>query len=150
VKIIQPASVHIRLSDDSGMFKAAVLPADNHHMDIVQMRDGRWRAFAVTRHERQMPGWRPVWEVNRLGGKLVMRLHKGDLVEWQADDGAREMLVVARLSGSSGILHFNRPWAEPGSSPLVAAAASTLKRKQARAVEASPGGILCFRRTNAA
>jgi HNH endonuclease len=150
VKIVQPAAGHVRLSDNSGAFKAAVLPADNHHMDIVQMRDGRWTAFTVTRHERRQPGWRPLWEANRLGGKLVMRLHKGDMVEWQADDGNREMLVVARLSGSSGILHFNRPLAETGSRSLVAAAASTLKKKQAKAVEASAGGRTRFRRTNVA
>lgn len=150
VKIVQAALGQIRLIDDDGAFKAAVLAADNHHMDIVQMRDGRWKAFAVTRHERCKPGWRPLWEVNRLGGKLVMRLHKGDMVEWQADDGSREMLVVTRLNGTSGILHFTRPWAGSGSDALVAAAASTLKKKQAKAVEASPGGTPCFRRTNAA
>jgi 5-methylcytosine-specific restriction endonuclease McrA len=150
VKVVQKAQGHIRLAHKDGAFKAAVLTADNHHMDIVQLRDGRWKAFAVTRHDRLQPGWRPVWEVNRLGGKLVMRLHKGDMVEWQADERSREMLVVARLNGSSGIVHFSRPWAEAGSSSLVAAAAATLKMRQAKAVEADPAGRTRFRRSNAA
>lgn len=150
VKVVHPACRQIIVTGLAGAFKAAVLPADNHHMDIVKMRNGEWKAFAVTRHDRVQPGWRPVWEANHSGGKLVMRLHKGDLMEWQADDGSREVLIVARLNGISGIIHFSRPWATGAANKLVAAAPGTLKKRQAKALEAGPGGLMRFRRSNAA
>ncbi|MGB8816453.1 MAG: hypothetical protein WCC66_00860 [Rhizobiaceae bacterium] len=150
VKIMQPGSEAIILRDAAGRFLAAVLSADNHHMDIVQMRDGLWRAFAAARHQRAQPDWRPQWEANRLGGKLVMRLHKGDLVEWQSDTGDREVLIVARISGSSGIVHFSRPFGDTEGAGLVAAAARTMQKRQMRALHADAAGGIRYRRSNCA
>jgi len=75
----------------------AVTPGENHHIDIVQIRDGLWKGFAATVFEVNRKDWRPIWEREKLGGKLVMRLHKGDAVEVLDEDGVRRVKVVVRI-----------------------------------------------------
>ncbi len=90
----------------TGATYKAVTPGENHHIDIVQMRDGSWKGFAATVFEVNQKGWRPLWEREKLGGKLVMRLHKGDAVEVDDADGVRRVKTVVRLSPSNGILYL--------------------------------------------
>lgn len=85
----------------TGAAYKALIPGENHLVDIVQMRDGTWRGFAATVFEVNQKGWRPQWEVQKLGGKLVMRLHKGDLVEIDDADGLRRIKVVHRIEISA-------------------------------------------------
>jgi CRISPR-associated endonuclease Csn1 len=80
----------------------AVTPGENHHIDIVQMRDGSWKGFAATMFEVNRADWRPIWEREKLGGKLAMRLHKGDAVEVDDDDGVRRVKTVVRIEPSAG------------------------------------------------
>lgn len=89
----------------SGVAYKALIPGENHHIDIVQMRDGSWKAFVATRFEVNQAGWRPRWEREKLGGKLVMRIHKGDVVA--LDDGGRaRYMSVHRLSPSNNVLYL--------------------------------------------
>lgn len=81
----------------SGAPYKAVAPGENHHIDIVQMRDGSWKGFAATVFEVNRKDWRPQWERERLGGKLVMRLHKGDMVELEDKGGGRVVKNVQQL-----------------------------------------------------
>lgn len=71
----------------SGSVYKALITGENHHIDIVQMQDGTWHAFGATRFEVNLKNWRPIWERERLGGKLVMRVHKGDVIA--VEDGER-------------------------------------------------------------
>jgi CRISPR-associated endonuclease Csn1 len=79
----------------------ALVPGENHHVDIVQMRDGTWRGYAVTVFEVNRKDWRPSWERDKVGGKLIMRLHKGDTVEIDDDDGIRRTKTVHRIEISA-------------------------------------------------
>jgi CRISPR-associated endonuclease Csn1 len=79
----------------------ALVPGENHHVDIVQMRDGTWRGFAATVFEVNRKDWRPSWERDKVGGKLVMRLHKGDTVEIDDNDGIRRTKTVHRIEISA-------------------------------------------------
>ncbi len=97
--------VHIRDRRTGAVYKA-LLPGDNHHIDIVQMRDGTWRCFAATVFDVNQPDWRPLWERKKLGGKLVMRVHKGDMVEVDDTDGQRRIKTVHRLSPSNNVLYL--------------------------------------------
>ncbi|WP_333823962.1 type II CRISPR RNA-guided endonuclease Cas9 [Pinisolibacter sp.] len=102
IRVLKPeASIEPILDRKTGKPYRAVTPGENHHVDIVQMRDGSWRGFAASVFEVNRPGWRPQWERDRLGGKLVMRLHKGDLVEVQDSDGERRIKVVHRIEISA-------------------------------------------------
>jgi CRISPR-associated endonuclease Csn1 len=80
----------------TGKAYKAVAPGENHHVDIVQMRDGSWKGFAVTVFEANQKGFRPKWEREKLGGKLVMRLHKGDAVELESG-GVRIVKYVQQI-----------------------------------------------------
>ncbi len=90
--------LHIKDRRTGAVYKA-LLPGENHHIDIVQLRDGRWRGFAATVFDVNQPGWRPQWEADKRGGKLVMRLHKGDTVEIdnKYKPGIRQIMVVHQL-----------------------------------------------------
>jgi len=90
--------VHIRDRRTGAVYKA-LLPGENHHIDIVQMRDGTWKGFGATVFEVNQKSWRPRWEVEKLGGKLVMRLHKGDTIEVddKTDPGVRRYMTIHRL-----------------------------------------------------
>jgi CRISPR-associated endonuclease Csn1 len=90
----------------TGVVYKALLPGENHHIDIVQMRDGSWRGFAATVFDVNQKGWRPQWEVDKLGGKLVMRLHKGDTIEIDDPDGMRRVKIVHRLSPSNSVIYL--------------------------------------------
>lgn len=97
--------VHIRDRRTGAVYKA-LLPGDNHHIDIVQMRDGSWRGFAATVFDVNQPGWRPLWERKKLGGLLVMRISKGDAVEVDDLDGQRRIKTVYRLAPSNNVLYL--------------------------------------------
>ncbi len=93
----------VKINDrQTGKPYKAVAPGENHHVDIVQMRDGTWQGFAATVFEVNQRGYRPEWEQQKLGGKLVMRLHKGDMVELRDDRTGRRMVkVVQRIEISA-------------------------------------------------
>ena len=91
---ISAVAIHDRRS---GKAYKAVAPGENYCVDVVQMRDGSWKGFAATVFDVNRKGWRPEWERDKLGGKLVMRLHKGDAVELLDDDGVRRIKIAVRL-----------------------------------------------------
>lgn len=101
---VQKEFVPIR-SRNSGAVYKALIAGENHHIDIVQMRDGTWQGFAATRFEVNQQGWRPVWEREKLGGKLVMRVHKGDVIAVE-DNGRARYMTVHRLSPSNNVLYL--------------------------------------------
>ena len=90
---------------NSGTVYKALIAGENHHVDIVQMRDGTWQGFAATRFEVNQNGWRPDWECEKLGGKLVMRVHKGDVLALE-DNGHDRYMTVHRLSPSNNVLYL--------------------------------------------
>ena len=99
--------VHVRDRRNGAVYKA-LIPGENHHIDIVQMRDGSWKGYAATVFEVNQKGWRPEWEIEKIGGKLVMRLHKGDTIEVndKHDSSIRHLMTVHRLSPSNNVLYL--------------------------------------------
>ncbi len=89
----------------SGAVYKALIAGENHHVDIVQMRDERWEAFPATRFDVNQKDWRPLWERDKLGGKLVMRVHKGDVIAIE-DDGRQRLMTIHRLNPSSNRLYL--------------------------------------------
>ncbi len=98
VRILKPEASAVPIADRrTGEHYKALVPGENWCVDIVQMRDGSWKGFAASIFEASKKDWRPLWERERLGGKLVMRVHKGDLVEINEKDGERAVKRVAQL-----------------------------------------------------
>jgi CRISPR-associated endonuclease Csn1 len=98
------AGVVLIKNRQTGVVYKALSPGDNHHIDIVQMRDGTWQGFGATFFEVNQKDWRPIWERERLGGKLVMRIYKGDMIEVDDADGVRRVKTVRQLRPSNNIL----------------------------------------------
>jgi CRISPR-associated endonuclease Csn1 len=157
VKVIRKAMDAIDIAKNGGTGAAAVVPTDNHHLDIVQLRCGTWKAFGAARHQVAQPGWRPDWERQRIGGKLVMRLHKGDMLEMQCEDGSTRLMTVVRISGSSGNVHVADHFragggaegeTADGDARCFALAPNSLRLRDARAIDVGPGGDTRYRRSN--
>lgn len=148
--------VPVRDRRTGGVYKA-LIAGENHHMDIVQMREGDWQAFAATRFEVNQKDWRPPWERQKLGGKLVMRVHKGDVIAIE-DRGAKRYMSVHRLSPSNNVLYLAEHF-EGGSlgkrhndgNDLFRwdfASVSSLKARKARLVHVDILGKVSVRRSN--
>lgn len=73
---------------------------DNHHVDIVETPDGKWHGEGVSVFDANRPDHSPAWRERLPGARLVMRLHKGDLVEVE-HDGLRKVMRVYRLEPSN-------------------------------------------------
>lgn len=87
---------------ETGKPYKAVVPAENWCVDIVSVPDRKkggyvWKGFGAHIFEVNKKDWRPVWEREKIGGKLIMRLHKGDLIELLDDDGVRRIKRVVQL-----------------------------------------------------
>ena len=103
VRLLKPEANAVTIADRrTGAPYKAVVPAENWCIDIVQMRDGAWKGYAATIFEVNRKSWRPQWERDKVGGKLVMRLMKNDLLEIDEKDGARAIKRVVRLEPVAG------------------------------------------------
>lgn len=83
----------------------ALIPGENHHMDIVEGPDGVWRGYAATVFGANQKGSEPRWKTDLPGARLIMRLHKGDVVELE-DGGERKIKRVVRISPSNNIVYL--------------------------------------------
>ena len=109
VRLLKPEASNQIINDRrTGEPYKALVPGENWCMDIVSLRDGKggqvWKGFAASVFEANQPNWHPRWEREKLGGKLIMRLHKGDLVEIDDPDGVRRIKKVVQLREVSGHL----------------------------------------------
>lgn len=87
-----------------------LLPEENHHVDLVSLRDGVWQYYWTSAFDVNRTDWRPEWETKRVGGKLVMRLHKGDCITVQETEKAvRHILVIHQLDAGNDRLFAAGP-----------------------------------------
>lgn len=138
---------------------AWVVPSGNAHLDIVSLQTGEWIACGASHADMARKDWRPVWEAARIGGKLVMRLRTGDLVEIDSPRG-RSIRTVRRLANAKGRLYLAAP--EEGGSLAARhtdpedpfrwelVTAEGLRRLNARALDVTPAGMIRPRRSNVA
>ena len=106
VRLLKPEASNVEIANrDTGAAYKALVPGQNWCMDIVSVRDGNggfvWRGFAATIFEVNRKDWRPQWERDKIGGKLIMRLHKGDLVDIDDKDGVRRVKRVVVINPSA-------------------------------------------------
>lgn len=159
VRVGKEKKGEIRVRDRrTGAVYKALIPGENHHIDVVQMRDGSWVGFSATVFEVNQPGWRPRWEREKLGGKLVMRIHKGDFVELEDGEGQRCVKVVHILQPSKDRLvlalhsaggQLQKRHADPDD-PFRwdFAAISRLKKRKARKVKVDAVGRVTAAKSN--
>jgi CRISPR-associated endonuclease Csn1 len=106
VRVLKPEASNVVIADRlTGAEYKALVPGQNWCMDIVSVPDGKggyvWKGFAASIFEVNRKDWRPQWERDKIGGKLVMRLHKGDMMEIDDSDGVRRVKRVVQLEPSA-------------------------------------------------
>jgi CRISPR-associated endonuclease Csn1 len=106
VRLLKQESGVVVIRDKQGAPYKALIPGDNHHMDIVEDEDGVWRGFAATVFEVNQKGFTPRWRAELPGAKFVMRLHKGDMVELEDAGGVISIKRVVRISPSNNIVYL--------------------------------------------
>ncbi|MDZ7713833.1 MAG: type II CRISPR RNA-guided endonuclease Cas9 [Rhodovibrio sp.] len=93
----------VRHTDAAGQtFDKAYVPGDNHRVEIFELPDGTWQGEGVTMHDANQPGYTPTWATTYPKARLVMRLHPGDCVEADFENGlGRCVYRVHRLEPSA-------------------------------------------------
>ena len=82
------------------------MPGDNHRIEIFE-HDGKWLCEAVTVFDANKSGWTPEWTRRYPSARLVMTLHKGDMIEADLGTADRYWTVYRRNAAS------NRVWVAP-------------------------------------
>ena len=99
-KTQQPAHA-IRHGGEQG-FEKAYLDAGNHHIDILEVvgKKGKkvWIGHGVSMLEANGASAAEPWREKYRNGKLIMRVHKGDLLRLQDKEGVEKVFVVKQLN----------------------------------------------------
>jgi CRISPR-associated endonuclease Csn1 len=103
VRLLKREAETIPIGGPDGKPYKAYIPGDNHHVDIFETPDGRWRGEAVSVFQANRPGHQPAWRRDHPAARRVMRVHKGDLIALGNGDDRRIMRVV-RLGVRAGVL----------------------------------------------
>jgi CRISPR-associated endonuclease Csn1 len=91
----------------TGQSYKAYSAGENFCVEVFETSDGKWDGEAVRRFDanKQNAGERtshaPRWREDHPGAKLVMRIHKGDLIRLD-HDGRSRIMVVHRLDAAAG------------------------------------------------
>jgi CRISPR-associated endonuclease Csn1 len=73
---------------------------ENFCVEIFETADGKWNGEAVRRFDANQDGHGPRWRREHPHAKLVMRVHKGDLIRLE-NNGKTEIMVVHRLDAAA-------------------------------------------------
>lgn len=94
-------------SRQNGQSYKAYSAGENFCVEVFETTDGKWDGEAVRRFDanKQNAGARtphvPQWRAANPEAKLVMRIHKGDLVRLERD-GRNRIMVIHRLDAAAG------------------------------------------------
>lgn len=98
VRVLKPEGALIAIADRrTGRPYKAVVPSENHCLDIIALPDGRWIGVASSSFEVNQPGWSPSWRNQYPEARLIMRLHKGDYIQLLNPDGSNRIKVLRRI-----------------------------------------------------
>jgi CRISPR-associated endonuclease Csn1 len=98
VRVLKPEGALITITDrGTGRAYKAVVPSENHCLDIIALADGKWIGVAASSFEVNQPGWSPSWRNTYAEARLIMRLHKGDCIQMLNPDGSNRIKVLRRI-----------------------------------------------------
>jgi CRISPR-associated endonuclease Csn1 len=105
VRLLKREDDLIPIADDDGRIYKAYSPGDNHRIEIFALPDGTWKGEAVTVFDANRKDHVSAWRERYPGARLVMAVHKGDLLCLEHEGGERIMRVF-RLSISNNVLYL--------------------------------------------
>jgi CRISPR-associated endonuclease Csn1 len=98
VRVLKPEGALIAIADRrTGRPYKAVVPSENHCLDIIALPDGKWIGVAASSYDVNQTGWSPSWRSTYPDAHLVMRLHKGDCVQVLDPDGSNRIKIVRQI-----------------------------------------------------
>ncbi len=100
VRILKTDRSAVTVHHGGGRFRKAYVPGDNHRLEICEKPDGSWDGEAVTVFDANRKGFVAAWTLLDPVPRLIMRVHKGDLIEADFGEGRRIWKVV-RLEPSA-------------------------------------------------
>ncbi len=99
VRILKTEQQVVKIEHGDG-FEKAYIPGPNHRVDIFECADGSWSGEAVTVFDANQPDHKPKWRGAFPDARLVMTVHKGDLIELE-HNGQRTIMRAFRLEPSA-------------------------------------------------
>ena len=95
LRVLKKEQSFISIDDrKTGKPYRAVIAGENHHLNVFEMSDGSLEFSATTVFQVNQPDWKA--EAPE-GGRFIMRLHKGDMVKIDGDNGTRQVMRVQRI-----------------------------------------------------
>jgi CRISPR-associated endonuclease Csn1 len=108
VRVLKPEGTLIEIADSrTGRAYKAVVPSENHCLDIIALADGKWIGVAASSFEINQPEWTPAWRHTYPQARLIMRLHKGDYVQLLDPDGSNRIKVVRQIKVAANLVYLH-------------------------------------------
>lgn len=101
VRLLKKEKDLVTIADADGRPYKAYAPGDNHRVEIFEMPDGEWRGEGVTVFDANREDFAPRWREEHPEARLVMRVHKGDLLALE-HEGREQVMIVKRLDVRAG------------------------------------------------
>lgn len=93
VRILKVGTDAVSISDKSGKLYKALLPDENHHIDVIELPDGKWIGESVNIVQANQNNYVPATHPD---ARLIMQIHKGDLLDTEVD-GKRKIVKIISL-----------------------------------------------------
>ncbi|MFQ5784263.1 MAG: type II CRISPR RNA-guided endonuclease Cas9 [Alphaproteobacteria bacterium] len=103
VRLLKKEAKLIGIRGRDGTPYKALIPGDNHHIDIYELPNGKWAGEGVSVFEANQPGRTDAWRRAFPDARLVMRVHKGDLVKME-HEGGEHIFRVVKLAAANKVL----------------------------------------------
>lgn len=101
VRLLKKEAKFVPIEGPGGDAYKALIPGENHHVDIFEKPDGKWDGEGVSVFDANRPGFTPAWQSDFPGARLVMRVHKQDLMILE-HEGEEKLCRVVTLEPSAG------------------------------------------------
>jgi CRISPR-associated endonuclease Csn1 len=86
----------------TGVPYRAVIPGENHAVEIFELPDGKWSGVGITVFAANQSDRKSSWRDRYTEARFIMRLHKRDLVRME-DGGVEKVFRVVKLEPGVGL-----------------------------------------------
>lgn len=81
VRLTKVEEGYICVKDENGEAYKAVIPGENAYVELYETPDGKWQGEGVSVFNANQNEFKPKWQAANPDARLVMRVHKGDLLK---------------------------------------------------------------------